>query len=133
MIREAKQEDLLEVLNLYLYLHEETVPEQSEHLSVIWNQIIADKNHHLIVNIVDGKIVSSCVCVIIPNLTRNIHPYAFVENVVTHADYRGHGYATECLNYAKNMQKMYLIQANTILQMAHLLLLVSSLRKCSLF
>ena len=35
MIREAKQEDLLEVLNLYLYLHEETVPEQSEHLSVI--------------------------------------------------------------------------------------------------
>lgn len=50
MIREAKQEDLLEVLNLYLYLHEETVPEQSEHLSVIWNQIIADKNHHLIVN-----------------------------------------------------------------------------------
>ncbi len=45
------------MLNLYLYLHEETVPEQSEHLSVIWNQIIADKNHHLIVNIVDGKIV----------------------------------------------------------------------------
>ena len=103
MIREAKQEDLLEVLNLYLYLHEETVPEQSEHLSVIWNQIIADKNHHLIVNIVDGKIVSSCVCVIIPNLTRNIRPYAFVENVVTHADYRGHGYATECLNYAKTI------------------------------
>lgn len=103
MIREAKQEDLLEVLNLYLYLHEETVPEQSEHLSVIWNQIIADKNHHLIVNIVDGKIVSSCVCVIIPNLTRNIHPYAFVENVVTRADYRGHGYATECLNYAKTI------------------------------
>ena len=32
MIREAKQEDLLEVLNLYLYLHEETVPEQYEHL-----------------------------------------------------------------------------------------------------
>jgi len=91
MIREAKQEDLLEVLNLYLYLHEEKVPAQSEHLSVIWNQMIADKNHHLIVNVIDGKIVSSCVCVIIPNLTRNIRPYAFVENVVTHADYRGHG------------------------------------------
>ena len=101
MIREANKNDLEEILQLYLYLHEETVPEQSEHLSVIWNQIIADKNHHLIVNIVDGKIVSSCVCVIIPNLTRNIHPYAFVENVVTHADYRGHGCATECLNYAK--------------------------------
>ena len=62
-----------------------------------------DKNHHIIVKEVDGKIVSSCVCVIIPNLTRKIRPYAFIENVVTHSDYRGKGYASECLNYAKNI------------------------------
>lgn len=103
MVREVKKEELAEVLNLYLYLHEKFVPEQSEHLSVTWNQIIEDKNHHLIVNVIDGKIVSSCVCVIIPNLTRNVRPYAFVENVVTHADYRRRGYAAECLNYAKTI------------------------------
>ena len=51
----------------------------------------------------NSKIVSSCVCVIIPNLTRNIRPYAFVENVVTHSDYRGKGYATQCLNYAREL------------------------------
>ena len=28
---------------------------------------------------------------------------AFVENVVTHSDYRGKGYATECLNFAKTI------------------------------
>lgn len=103
MVCEVKKEELAEVLNLYLYLHEKSVPEQSEDLSATWNQIIADKNHHLIVNVIDGKIVSSCVCVIIPNLTRNVRPYAFVENVVTHADYRGHGYATECLDFAKSI------------------------------
>ncbi len=102
MVREAKQEDLMEVLNLYLYLHEKTVPEQSEHLSATWNQIVSDRNHHLIVNVMDGKVVPSCVCVIIPNLTRNVRPYAFVENAVTHIDYRGNGYISEWLDYAKS-------------------------------
>lgn len=103
MVREAKPDDLKEVLELYLYLHEKSVPEISEHLTSTWDQIIQDKNHHLIVNEVDGKIVSSCVCVIIPNLTRNVRPYAFIENVVTHSEYRGKGYATQCLNFAKGL------------------------------
>ena len=103
MVREANEKDLQEILELYLYLHEESVPEMSEHLTDTWSQIIQDTNHHLIVKTVNEKIVSSCVCVIIPNLTRNVRPYAFVENVVTHADYRGRGYATECLDYAKEI------------------------------
>lgn len=103
MVREAKQEDLKEVLELYLYLHEKSVPEMSEHLMSTWDQIIQDENHHLIVNEVDGKIVSSCVCVIIPNLTRNVRPYAFIENVVTHSGHRGKGYATQCLDFAKDL------------------------------
>ena len=105
MVREATQEDLKEILELYLCLHEESIPELSEHLAATWNQIIQDENHYLIVNEVDGKIISSCVCVIIPNLTRNVRPYAFIENVVTHSDYRGKGYAGECLDFAKNVAK----------------------------
>lgn len=53
--------------------------------------------------VINDKIVASCVCVVIPNLTRNVRPYAFIENVVTHKDYRGRGYATECLDYAKKI------------------------------
>jgi GNAT superfamily N-acetyltransferase len=103
MIREVNRDDLNALLELYLYLHEDSIPDQSEHLSRTWEQIINDPNHHIIVNEVDGKIVSSCVCVIIPNLTRNVRPYAFIENVVTHKDYRRRGLAQECLNFARDI------------------------------
>ena len=103
MVREVNEDELNELLKLYLHLHERTLPEMTEHLDKTWKTIMQDENHHIIVKIVDDKIVSSCVRVIIPNLTRNIRPYAFIENVVTHADYRGKGYATECLYYAKEI------------------------------
>lgn len=103
MVREIQYDEQKELLELYLSLHESSVPKQSEILANTWNEILNDKNHHLLVNIVDGKIVSSCVCVIIPNLTRGIRPYAFIENVVTLEKYRGKGYATECLNFAKRI------------------------------
>ena len=103
VIREIKDNELNELLELYTHLHELGVPENSGHLQRTWAAICNDENHHIIVCEVDGKLVSSCVCVIIPNLTRNIRPYAFIENVVTHADYRGKGYATACLNYAKEL------------------------------
>ncbi len=105
MVREATHSDLKEILELYLDLHETEIPDESKQLCDTWEKIMTDKDHHFIVCEVDGKIVSSCVCVVIPNLTRNIRPYAFVENVVTHRDFRGKGYATDCLNYAKEIAK----------------------------
>ena len=89
MVREVQEQDLNGLLELYLHLHEESVPEQTEHLRDTWQTILTDENHHIIVKEINGKLVSSCVCVIIPNLTRGIRPYAFVENVVTHEEYRG--------------------------------------------
>ncbi len=118
MVREAVKEDLNDLLELYLFLHEEEIPEQNEHLKSTWEQIIEDRNHHLLVNEVEGKIVSSCVCVIIPNLTRNVRPYAFIENVVTHKEYRKKGYAGQCLDYARqiaeqeNCYKMMLLMGS---------------------
>lgn len=105
MVREAEKRDLKEILELYLCLHEESLPPESDHLAHTWEQIMEDRNHHLIVNEKEGKIVSSCVCVIIPNLTRNVRPYAFIENVVTHTAFRGRGLASECLNYAQKIAK----------------------------
>lgn len=99
MVREETKKDLDSLLELYLYLHEESIPEKDNHLLEMWAQIIKDKNHHIIINVQDEKIVSSCVCVIIPNLTRQIRPYVFSENVVTHADYRNKGLLELCKRY----------------------------------
>ena len=104
-LREIKENELNELLELYDHLHETGVPEQSKKLEKTWATIINDKNHHIIVAEENGKLISSVVCVIIPNLTRNVRPYAFIENVVTHSDYRKRGYTTACLNYARDIAK----------------------------
>lgn len=103
MVREANAKDLDALLELYLHLHEDRIPAMDEHLARTWAQIMADPNHHLIVYEENGRLVSSCVCVIIPNLTAGVRPYAFVENVVTHADFRQRGYAHACLAFAKEI------------------------------
>lgn len=105
MVREAQKSELGELLELYLDLHESSVPPIDERALSVWQKIMDDENHHIIVNIQDGRIVSSCVCVIIPNLTRGIRPYAFIENVVTREDHRGRGFATECLDFAREIAK----------------------------
>lgn len=103
MIREITQQDLNGLLTLYMQLHDNPMPENTQELQNLWQQILNDKNHHIIIAEEDGKIVSSCVCVIIPNLIHNQRPYAFVENVITDENYRKRGLATACLNYAKEI------------------------------
>ncbi|MBQ7810151.1 MAG: GNAT family N-acetyltransferase [Clostridia bacterium] len=105
MVREIYENELGQLLEHYLHLHEDSVPDFDEHLKNTWETIVNDPSHHIIVKVVEGRIVSSCVCVVIPNLTRKIRPYAFVENVVTHGDFRGKGYASQCLDFAKEIAK----------------------------
>ena len=69
----------------------------------VWDDIFQDKFHHVIVAEENGEIVSSCVCVIIPNMTHNQQPYAFIENVITDERFRKRGLATQCLNFAKEI------------------------------
>lgn len=103
MLREATPNDLEELLHLYLSLHETAIPEKSPDLQRVCERIMADPDHHIVVKVVDKKIVSSCICVLIPNLTRGLRPYALIETVVTHQDFRSRGYASECLDFAKKI------------------------------
>lgn len=100
-IREVERQDLLQLLHLYTYLHQNEMPPIDDALKTCWCNIMSDPNHHIVVGAADDQIVSSCVLIIVPNLTYNQRPYAFVENVITHPEYRAKGYATRVLDFAK--------------------------------
>lgn len=103
MIREISENDLDGLLKLYTQLHNNPFPDKESRVISVWKDIINDKNHHIIVMEENGMIVSSCVCVIIPNLTHEQRPYALIENVITDIEHRKKGYATACLNFAKEL------------------------------
>ncbi len=103
MIREITTNDYEGLMRLYTQLHNNPFPEKDAAMTQLWNRILEDKDHHIVVAEEDGKIVASCVCVIIPNLTHNQQPYALIENVITDEAYRKQGLATACLDYAKEI------------------------------
>lgn len=104
-IRLAEKNELRKLLELYTQLHDNDIPAIGKELAELWENILADKNHHVIVGVLDGEIVSSCVIVVVPNLTHSQRPYALVENVVTDEAHRGKGYATSVLDFAKDIAK----------------------------
>ena len=103
MIREAAETDLEALLALYTQLHGNAMPEDSPALRALWRRIMDDPGHHIIVAEEGGVIASSCVVAVIPNLTHGQRPYALVENVVRHEDYRRKGLASACLDYAREI------------------------------
>lgn len=103
MIREIQDTDFDGLMELYMQLHNNPMPDKTSAIMKLWKRILEDKDHHIIVAEEDGKIVSSCVCVIIPNLTHNQQPYAFIENVITDEGYRKRGLAAQCLDYARQI------------------------------
>ena len=103
MIREITNDDFDGLMNLYMQLHDNPIPEKTAEVMSIWNKILTTEDYHIVIAEEDGRIVSSCVCVIIPNLTHNQRPYALVENIITDEMYRKRGLAKQCLNYAKDI------------------------------
>ncbi|OQB59663.1 MAG: putative acetyltransferase [Bacteroidetes bacterium ADurb.Bin141] len=100
-IRYIRENELKDLLELYKQLNKDDPElEENEELATLWKGILGNPNQHYLVAEADGKIVSSCVLVIIDNLTRGARPYGLIENVVTHEEYRKKGYGTRLLKRA---------------------------------
>lgn len=100
-VREILESELDELLRLYTHLHlsDDPLPERKR-VEALWHQIKQNPDLKYFGVFLDGRLVSSCTLVIIPNLTRGCRPYGVIENVVTHAEFRRKGYGQEVLNHA---------------------------------
>jgi GNAT superfamily N-acetyltransferase len=84
-------------------LHDNPMPLRDEKLEKLWSSILDNQDHHIIIGTEDERIVSSCVIMVIRNLTHDQRPYALIENVITEENCRNRGHASAVLNYAKEI------------------------------
>lgn len=100
-IREIEPTELNQLLLLYSQLKpDEKERVSGEKLRAVFSNICRDSRQHIYVCEEDGRLVSSCVLVLIKNLTHGARPYALLENVVTDKNYRKRGYAAALLRHA---------------------------------
>ena len=100
IIRPALPADLPQLLALYPHLDPtERIPS----LDVAERRLEELRRYHgsaIFIGIIDDAIVASCTLIVVPNLTRGGQPYGLIENVVTHAAFRGRGYGKQLLHAA---------------------------------
>ena len=102
-IVQAEATHLPQVLELYSHLGDNPLPVITSEIRELWAEVLANPQQTVLLGFLDGRAVSTCVVVIVKNMTHGQRPYAIVENVVTHPDYRGSGYATAVLDAARNL------------------------------
>jgi GNAT superfamily N-acetyltransferase len=101
----VNRNDLPALQELYLFLHDTNVtPITSEGLK-IWEEILRTPDYHILIGEYMGQMVSSASMIIIKNLTRDMRPYALIENVVTNPEHRNKGYAGRLLKRAVEIAK----------------------------
>ncbi|MCF8068539.1 MAG: GNAT family N-acetyltransferase [Desulfobacterales bacterium] len=107
IIRDAQKDDLPGLLSLYehLHQHDSSLPSHSE-LDKIWSDIINNPCIYCIIGEKEKVLISSCVLVIVPNLTRGARPYGLIENLVTHSNFRQKGHANAILQKAIKIARL---------------------------
>jgi ribosomal protein S18 acetylase RimI-like enzyme len=100
-VRSAQSDDLPALIELYQHLNptDDPVPDGPKRHEV-WKAMLRQPGFSCIVGISAGRLVASCCLVVVPNLTRGGRSYAFIENVVTHADYRRRGFGKAVVSHA---------------------------------
>ncbi len=93
--RLANAADLTSLLELYRVSEVSPSAEPQERAERIWSGMLSHAGVAVFVSDADAKIVATCMLITAPNLLRAGRQHGFLENVVTHPDFRrrGHGRA----------------------------------------
>jgi ribosomal protein S18 acetylase RimI-like enzyme len=84
-VRPASIEDLPDLLRLYAELQPDDPPLPMERATEVWAAMAAQAGRTVLVADVDGTLVGTVDCVLVPNLTRGGRSHLLVENVVVAA------------------------------------------------
>jgi len=99
-IRATLPSDLEGLLKLYPHLNPSDEAISLDLAASRLDEINQLPGSAVLLGLLGHDLVASCTLIVIPNLTRGGKPYALIENVVTHAGYRGRGYGTSILHAA---------------------------------
>ncbi len=102
-IREALPKDYASIMSLYRQLQPEDPIVDESKGKLVFENIIESGINFLLIGEIGNSVVSSCYLNVIPNLTRELHPYAVLENVITDQDFRNKGIGKSIIQYAINM------------------------------
>jgi GNAT superfamily N-acetyltransferase len=83
--------DLTSLLELY-GATEVSAGASAERAEQIWSEMLSHNGVAIFVSTVAAQIVASCALITAPNLLRGGQQHGFLENVVTHPDFRGQGH-----------------------------------------
>ena len=103
--RRLTEQDLQSLLELYRQLQPDDEDPSLEKSKIVWQEIENNPDIRYFGAIDNGKVVSSCYAVYIPNLTRSTRGICFIENVVTDKDYRNQGLASKVIDMAISYAK----------------------------
>ncbi|MEV7872303.1 GNAT family N-acetyltransferase [Streptomyces sp. NPDC088124] len=90
-IRPASQTDLHGLLALYAELNPDDTPLSAESAGSIWKAVRHQQGRTVLVADLDGTLVGTADCVVLPNLTRGGRSILVVENVVVSNAHRRRG------------------------------------------
>jgi GNAT superfamily N-acetyltransferase len=90
--RIAQTSDLGRLLDLFDASEVSAVAQPRDRAERIWSAILARDGVTVIVSEAGGRIAATCMLITAPNLLRGRRGHGFLENVVTHPDFRGQGY-----------------------------------------